>query len=127
MRRLLNEAHLFVLASMEAADGDQEGAPVALMEAHAAGLPVVSTRHAGIPEVVLDGQSGHLVPEGDPGSLATAIRQLVRGNEHWPALGTAGHAHVERTFDVVPCTEELLGVYALAESGRDDPRLLAVG
>lgn len=127
VRRLLEGAHLFVLASREAADGDQEGTPVALMEAHASGLPVVATRHAGIPEVVLDGQSGLLVPEHDPGSLAGAIRQLIRDYEDWPALGAAGRAHVEGTFDVAPCTEELLGVYALAMSGRDDPRLLAVG
>ena len=127
VRRLLDQAHLFVLASTEAADGDPEGAPVALMEAHACGLPVVSTTHAGIPEVVLDGQSGLLVPENDPRSLAGAIRQLVRDHETWPTLGAAGRAHVEQTFDVAPCTEELLGVYARAMSGRDDLRLVAVG
>ncbi len=127
VRALLDQAHLFVLASMEAEDGDQEGAPVALMEAHACGLPVVSTTHAGIPEIVRDGQSGLLVPENDPRSLAGAIRQLVRDHETWPTLGAAGRTHVEQTFDVAPCTEELLGVYARAMSARDDPRLLAVG
>ena len=76
---------------------------------------------------MLDGQSGLLVPENDPRSLAGAIRQLVRDHETWPALGAAGRAHVEQTFDVAPCTEELLGVYARAMSGRDDPRLVAVG
>jgi|RhiMethySRZTD1v2_1073278.scaffolds.fasta_scaffold30675_4 colanic acid/amylovoran biosynthesis glycosyltransferase len=127
VRGLLDQAHLFVLASSEAADGDQEGAPVALMEAQACGLPVVSTTHAGIPEIVLDGQSGLLVPENDPRSLANAIRQLVRDHETWPALGAAGRAHVAQTFDVVPCTEELLAVYARAMNSRDDPRLVAVG
>jgi colanic acid/amylovoran biosynthesis glycosyltransferase len=127
VRRLLDEAHLFVLASMEAADGDQEGTPVVLMEAQASGLPVVATRHAGVPEIVLDGKSGLLVPENDPGTLAGAIRRLIRNHETWPALGAAGRAHVERTFDVTPCTEELLGIYAMAKSRRDDARLLAVG
>jgi colanic acid/amylovoran biosynthesis glycosyltransferase len=127
VRRLLDRAHLFVLASMEAPDGDQEGAPVALMEAHASGLPVVSTWHAGAPEVVLDGQSGLLVPENDAHALAEAVRRLVRDHETWPALGAAGRAHVERAFDVAPCTEELLGVYARARTGRNDPRLVAVG
>jgi colanic acid/amylovoran biosynthesis glycosyltransferase len=127
VRDLLDRAHLFVLASAEAGDGDQEGTPLALMEAHACGLPVVSTTHAGIPEVVLDGQSGLLVPENDAPALADAIRRLVRDHETWPALGAAGRTHVEQTFDVAPCTEELLGVYARAMSGRDDPRLLAVG
>lgn len=127
VRGMLDQAHLFVLASTQARDGDQEGAPVALMEAQASGLPVVSTTHAGIPEVVRDGQSGILVPENDPLSLAGAIRQLVRDHETWPAIGAAGRIHVEQTFDVAPCTEELLDVYARAMSGRDDPRLLAVG
>ena len=127
VRGLLDQAHLFVLASTAAADGDQEGTPVALMEAHACGLPVVSTIHAGVPEIVLDGQSGLLVPENDPRALANAIRQLVRDHETWPALGAAGRAHVAQTFDVLPCTEELLGVYARATSGRDDLRLVAVG
>ncbi len=127
VRRRLDRAHLFLLASMEAPDGDEEGAPVALMEAHAAGLPVVSTRHAGIPEVVLDGLSGLLVPENDVQALADAIRRLIRDHETWPALGAAGRAHVEQAFDVAPCTEELLGVYARAMTGLDDPRLAAVG
>jgi glycosyltransferase involved in cell wall biosynthesis len=109
----------------EAADGDQEGAPVALMEAHACGLPVVSTTHAGIPEIVLDGTSGLLVPENDPSALAAALRRLISDDEGWPALGAAGRAHVEQTFDVAPCTEELLDIYALAMSGRDDAQLLA--
>jgi colanic acid/amylovoran biosynthesis glycosyltransferase len=87
----------------------------------------VSTIHAGVPEIVLDGQSGLLVPENDPRALANAIRQLVRDHETWPALGAAGRAHVAQTFDVVPCTEELLAVYARAMNSRDDPRLVAVG
>ncbi len=127
VRRLLDRAHLFVLASKEAPDGDEEGAPVALMEAHASGLPVVSTLHAGVPEVVLHGQSGLLVPENDAPALADAIRRLVHDHETWPALGAAGRAHVEQAFDVAPCTRELLGVYARALTGRDDPRLVAVG
>jgi colanic acid/amylovoran biosynthesis glycosyltransferase len=112
VRRQLAQADLFLLASMEAADGDQEGTPVALMEAQACGLPVVSTLHAGIPEVVLDGRTGLLVPEREPAELAAAIRQLVRDHASWPALGAAGRTHVEETFDVAHCTEELLGVYA---------------
>jgi colanic acid/amylovoran biosynthesis glycosyltransferase len=114
VRRLLAHAHVFVLASRVAADGDEEGTPVALMEAQASGLPVVSTCHGGIAEVVLDGRSGLLVPEGDPEALADAIHRLVADHEAWPALGAAGRAHVETTFDVGPCTEQLLGVYAVA-------------
>jgi colanic acid/amylovoran biosynthesis glycosyltransferase len=114
VRRLLASAHVFVLASTTAADGDQEGTPVVLMEAQACGLPVVSTLHSGIPEVVIDGGSGLLVPEGDERALAEAVLRIVREHESWPRLGAAGRAHVAATFDVVPCTDGALDVYASA-------------
>lgn len=118
VRSLLDRAHLFVLASAEAPDGDREGTPLVLMEAQACGLPVVSTVHAGIPEVVLDGRTGVLVPEHQPRALAEAILQLTREPDSWPALGRRGRAHVEQTFDAEPCVEELLGVYARAAAAR---------
>ena len=70
VRERLAEAHIFLLASVTASNGDQEGTPVSLMEAQACGLPVLSTLHSGIPEVVADGASGLLVPEGDAEALA---------------------------------------------------------
>jgi colanic acid/amylovoran biosynthesis glycosyltransferase len=121
VRDRLGRAHLFVLASAEAADGDREGTPLVLMEAQACGLPVVATFHAGIPEVVLDGRSGVLVPEHDPQALAGALARVIRDRDTWPALGSRGRAHVERTFDVAPCTEELLDVYARARAHHDGP------
>lgn len=122
VRGLLDRAHLFLLASGEAADGDAEGTPLALMEAQACGIPVVSTHHAGIPEVVLDGRSGLLVPEHDVLALADAVRTLVGDHESWPALGACRRDHVARTFDLTVCTEELLDVYARALRARDDGR-----
>jgi colanic acid/amylovoran biosynthesis glycosyltransferase len=62
---ILESSHIFMLPSVTAANGDQEGLPVALMEAMAMGLPVLSTLHSGIPELVEDGLSGLLVPEKD--------------------------------------------------------------
>lgn len=116
VRRLLADAHVFLLASTTARDGDQEGAPVVLVEAQACGLPVVTTTHSGIPEVVLAEESGLLVPEGDADALARAIVRLVREHESWPRLGAVGRAHVEQTFDVTPCTEQLLDVYRFASA-----------
>ncbi len=66
-----------MLPSVTAADGDQEGIPVTLMEAMAAGLPVVSTYHSGIPELVTDNETGLLVPERDAAALADAIERLM--------------------------------------------------
>jgi colanic acid/amylovoran biosynthesis glycosyltransferase len=111
VRGLLADAHVFVLASATASNGDQEGTPVALMEAQACGLPVVSTLHSGIPEVVLDGRTGLLVPEGDPDALADALIRIAREPESWPRLGAAGRAHVETTFDMAKHAEQLLAVY----------------
>ncbi len=100
VRRLIAEAHLFILASVTATDGDQEGTPVSLMEAQASGLPVLSTRHSGIPEVVLDGQSGFLVPERDVSALAERLIYLLNHPQVWPEMGRSGRKHIEEGYDI---------------------------
>ncbi len=92
-------AHLLLLPSVAAADGDQECTPVSLMDAQAAGMPVLSTRHSGIPEVVPDGQSGFLVPERDVAALAERLLFLADHPEIWPEMGHAGRRHVERNYN----------------------------
>lgn len=121
VRSVLADSHVFVLASATAANGDQEGTPVSLMEAQACGLPVVSTRHGGIPEVIRDGCSGVLVDERDDGALAAALIEIVRAHESWPELGAAGRAHVEATYDVGVCTEQLLDAYRVAARSHAEP------
>ncbi len=98
--RLLDRAHLFVAPSLTAADGDQEGIPVVIMEAMACGLPVIATRHSGIPELVSDGTNGRLVPEGEPEALAEALRDLARAPDRWEEMGRQGRARVEREHNV---------------------------
>ena len=93
----MREADLFLLPSMTAANGDQEGTPTVLLEAAWARLPVLATRHAGIPNIVRDGESGILVAEGDPEALAEALSSLIRTPDRWPAMGEAGHQLVEAT------------------------------
>ncbi|HEX9050134.1 MAG TPA: glycosyltransferase, partial [Anaeromyxobacter sp.] len=80
---LLAGATAMVLPSVRARDGQMEGIPVALMEAMAAGVPVIATRLSGIPELVEDGASGLLVPERDAAALAGAMARLAGD----PALG----------------------------------------
>lgn len=70
---LLNDADILIAPSITGNDGDQEGIPVVLMEALAQGIPVLSTQHSGIPEVVQDGKSGFLVPERDVDALAEKL------------------------------------------------------
>lgn len=96
---LLRESHVLLAPSVTAADGDEEGIPVALMEAMAAGMPVLSTYHAGIPELVEDGVSGFLVAERNTEALAGALERLLREPERWGAMGRAGRARVEAEFD----------------------------
>ena len=70
VKQRLREAHVFLLPSVTAQDGDVEGIPVSLMEAMSAGLTVLSTYHSGIPELIEDQKTGFLVPERDVETLA---------------------------------------------------------
>ncbi len=99
VRQVLDESHILLAPSVTAANGDQEGTPVAIMEGMAVGLPVVSTRHSGIPELVQDGVTGLLVPERDPEALAHALRQLATAPERWGDMGRRGRAVVEREYN----------------------------
>lgn len=106
---LLAGADLFVLPSVVQPDGQTEGIPVALMEAMAAGLPVVGSRLSGIPELVEDGVHGRLLVPGDPEALADAVEGLLADPERAAALGREGRRKVERDFSLEACTRALLG------------------
>jgi colanic acid/amylovoran biosynthesis glycosyltransferase len=112
--KLYQGAHIFLLPSVTARDGDQEGIPVVLMEAQAMGLPVISTRHSGIPEVVVDGKSGFLVSEGDIDGLAERIEYLVEHPEVWPRMGLAGRRHIEEHYDIKKLNVQLVELYRRA-------------
>ena len=98
--REMQQAHLFILPSAQAPDGDMEGAPVVLMEAQAAGLPVISTRHADIPEVVLEGKTGFLAPEYDTRALAACLETLLSHPDTWADMGRLGRLHVEQHYNI---------------------------
>ena len=108
---LLAKADILLAPSVTAKDGDEEGTPRALIEALAQGIPVVSTFHSGIPEVVEDGVSGLLVPERDVGALVKKIDYLIAHPEIWPEMGKAGRTHVERNYDIEYLNDELVGLY----------------
>ncbi len=80
--REMRQAQLFLHPSEQTPDNDQEGVPNSMLEAMAAGLPVIATKHGGIPEAVTDGHDGFLVPERDAAALNNAIIKLA----HNPAL-----------------------------------------
>jgi colanic acid/amylovoran/stewartan biosynthesis glycosyltransferase WcaL/AmsK/CpsK len=109
--RRMQEAHLYIQHSVTADDGDQEGHPIALMEASACGLPIVGTRHNGFPEVVLDGRTGYLVDEGDVCGMGERIAHLVRNPKDWAELGARGRKHVESELTVSHQAERAIALY----------------
>ena len=111
VRQLYADSHLFILASVTASNGDREGQGLVLQEAQAMGLPVLSTLHNGIPDGVLDGKSGFLVPEKDVEALAERIRYLVKNPETWPEMGRVGRAFVEENYDINLLNDKLVKIY----------------
>jgi colanic acid/amylovoran biosynthesis glycosyltransferase len=108
---LMKGASILLAPSVTGKDGDQEGIPVTLMESLAQGLPVLSTQHSGIPELVQDGKSGFLVPERDVDALAERLEYLVKHPELWPAMGRAGRDYVERHYDISKLNDQLAQLY----------------
>jgi len=117
VRELYEKAHIFVLPSVTARNGDQEGQGLVLQEAEAMGLPVISTLHNGIPEGVLDGQSGFLVRERDVGALASKLQYLIEHPEIWLEMGLAGRKFVEKHYDIEKLNDRLVEIYLKLLSG----------
>jgi len=108
---LVKRADILLAPSVTSEDGDQEGIPVVLMEALAQGLPVLSTYHSGIPELVQDGESGFLVPERDVDALAEKLEHLVKYQEIWADMGRAGRGYVEGYYDIAKLNDQLVQLY----------------
>lgn len=108
---ILNHSDILLAPSITAPDGDQEGIPVALMEAMAMGLPVISSLHSGIPELVQDGVAGFLVPERDVEGIAEKLNYLIEHPEKWSEMGRAGREIVEKHYDIKQLNNRLLTIY----------------
>ena len=88
-----------IVPSQQASNGDCEGLPTVVLEAMRAGVPVLATRHAGIPEIIVDGKTGLLVEERDPAALAAAIlRHYIMGDAA-QKLVSAGQKRLRADFD----------------------------
>ena len=116
--KLYQQAHIFILPSITARNGDQEGIPVVLMEAQATGLPIISTYHTGIPEVVVDGKSGFLVPERDVDALAERLNYLIERPELWPEMGRYGRKFVEERYNIKKLNQQLVEIYQNLIKGK---------
>ena len=104
--------HIFLSPSIHPSDGETEGgAPVALIEMSAYGMPIVSTFHCDIPEVVIDGKSGFLVKEKDTNGLAERLEHLITHPELWESMGRTGRKHIEEEFNIVTQAAKLETFY----------------
>lgn len=105
------KSHIFILPSITASDGDKEGIPNVLTEAMATGLPVISTKHGGIPELIEDGRNGFLVEERNVDLLADRLGHLIEHPELWSVFGREGRKKVEEEFNIEKQTEKLEKIY----------------
>ncbi|HEU5347584.1 MAG TPA: glycosyltransferase [Ktedonobacterales bacterium] len=98
VQRMMQDAHVFLLSSAKTQVGAQEGFGVVLLEAQAAGLPVVATEHGAFPEVVVHGETGFLAPEHSPEQLAHWLAFLMEHPQTAMQMGRVAREHVERNF-----------------------------
>ena len=111
VREHLQRTRIFCAPSITAENGDSEGLGMVFAEAQAMGIPVVSTLHGGIPEVVANGKTGLLVNERDHEALAAAITSLLGDTSLWNQFRHSARAHIEHSFDLAKQTAELESIY----------------
>jgi colanic acid/amylovoran biosynthesis glycosyltransferase len=111
VREALQRSRLLCVPSVTAANGDSEGLPTVIAEAQAVGLPVVASAHAGIPEIVSNGNTGILTPERDSMALAKAMSQLLADEEMWQSFHYAAVQRILQHFDLKKQTSLLEDIY----------------
>jgi glycosyltransferase involved in cell wall biosynthesis len=105
MHSVLPRWDVFVMPSLE------EGFPIAALDAMAAGLPVIASAVGGVPELVVDGETGWLVPPADVETLASRLRSLLLNPEHRLSMGAAAQARVRNHFNLTQMTENFSRLY----------------
>lgn len=110
IKQILYKSHIFVLSSVTEFDGTEEGIPNALMEAMATGMPVVSTKHSGIPELIIDRETGFLVEECNVSELALTLGFLVQNPQAWLRVSRKARRYVKSFHDI---STEILKLEAL--------------
>jgi glycosyltransferase involved in cell wall biosynthesis len=121
------EADVFVLPALVAANGDRDGLPNVLVEAQSQRLACLSTTTSAIPELILDGETGILVPPGDADALARALARLMADPATRLRIGEAGERRVRTHFDQ---RHEIVALLALFDASLDRdrrPQPLTVG
>jgi len=117
VRQRFAAASVFVLPSVVDPEGGIDNLPTVIMEAMATGLPVISTEIGGIPEMVVENETGFLVQPGDAAALAGAIEKLINDRPLAQRLGQAGYSRAQRLFSIEKNVRELC---ALINTARRD-------
>jgi colanic acid/amylovoran biosynthesis glycosyltransferase len=125
LRELYARSHIFVHPSETQLDQDQEGVPNSVLEAMATGLPVIATRHGGIPEAVTENLNGFLSDERDTKSLGRSMVALANSSEIYGRFSAAARQAVLENFDQEMTIRELERIYEEVCDGREarEPRL----
>lgn len=112
IRRLMGEADMFVLPCVVAPDGDMDGIPVTLMEAMACGCPVVSTNISGVPELVIDEQTGLLLEPNDGRAVGRAMARLISEPDLVAKLSRGGRDWVDEEFNISKSAQRISAFFA---------------
>jgi colanic acid/amylovoran biosynthesis glycosyltransferase len=115
---LMSGSDIYIAPCVTASNGDQEGIPMVIMEAMALGLPVISTYHTGIPELIENGISGYLVPERDVDLLSNRLEDLIQNNHIWDKLAIAGRTKVEKEYNSKIQNDLLVDLYTRNQSEK---------
>ena len=110
----MRRSSVFVQHSVTGADGNMEGLPVSVLEAMSSGLPVVATRHSGIPEAVMDDETGFLVPEHDVAGMSHAIARLLAEPKQARIMGSAGRRRALAHFTQIQMRDRLREIMGLS-------------
>ncbi|WP_428328560.1 glycosyltransferase family 4 protein [Mucilaginibacter sp.] len=100
IRKLMKQMRAFVQHSVKAKNGDKEGTPLTVLEASSSGLPVVSTRHSGIKEAVIENKTGFLTDEYDINGMAQKMISLAESPQLAIKMGEEGHEHMVNNYDI---------------------------
>lgn len=100
VKQLLKSSSVFILNSITAEDGDMEGLPVVILEAQASGLPILSTYHAGIPEMVSNGVEGLLVEEKNVEEIYKSMKFFIENKNDWNRMGKNGFSNISKNYSL---------------------------
>lgn len=100
VKTYLEKAVVYLQHSVTAQNGDKEGTPVSILEASAAGLPIVSTKHAGIPDIVIDNETGYLAEEHDIENMTRNVEKLLKDKRLAERMGRNGKCSIKENFSI---------------------------